>query len=146
MKECPTCKNLWEDKMHHCPMDGQSLVDASLSDPLVGLLLDNKYKLEKRIGRGAFGTVYQAFHTQLGDKVAVKVLHAHLTHDQNTIERFRREARTAMRIRHRNAVAVMDFGVTTDSHGGNIAYLVMEFLEGIDLRHHLRHKRQLDLR
>ena len=132
--------------MHHCPLDGQALVDASLSDPLVGLLLDNKYKLEKRVGRGAFGTVYEAIHTQLGDKVAVKVLHAHLTHDQNTIERFRREARTAMRIRHRNAVAVMDFGVTTDNHGGNIAYLVMEFLEGTDLRHYLRQKRQLDFR
>ncbi|GEM_PF-548392 len=145
MKECPACKHLWEDKMQHCPMDGQALVDASLADPLVGLLLDNKYKLEKRIGRGAFGTVYEANHLQLGDKVAIKILHAHLAQDHTTIERFRREARTAMRIRHRHAVAVRDFGVITDSSKGtNLAYLVMEFLEGTDLRHRLRQKKQLD--
>ncbi|MEK6408678.1 MAG: protein kinase [Acidobacteriota bacterium] len=113
-----------------------------MTDEFVGILLDDKYRLEEKIGEGGMGTVYKATHVQMENSVAVKILHPHLASDNNAVERFRREARSAAQIRHRNAVAVTDFGVTRDA---GIAYLVMEFLEGEDLRQKIKQKRRLDL-
>jgi serine/threonine-protein kinase len=72
--------------------------------------------------------------------VAIKVLHPELSSDQVAMERFRREARAAVQIHHQNAVAVTDFGVTM---GNTVAYLVMEFLEGLDLRQKIKQQRLL---
>ncbi|MFY9558288.1 MAG: protein kinase [Blastocatellia bacterium] len=107
----------------------------------MGVVLDEKYRLEERIGEGGMGTVYRATHIQMENTVAVKVLDPHLASDDTALERFRREARAAAHIRHPNAVAVTDFGVSKDA---GIAYLVMEYLEGEDLRHKLKRNRQLD--
>jgi len=98
---------------------------------LIGVLIDDKYRIEEKVGEGGMGTVYRATHAYIGSTVAVKVLHAHLSSDSTALERFRREARAAGQIRHPNAVAVTDFGVTRE---GGLAYLVMEFLEGVELR------------
>jgi serine/threonine-protein kinase len=141
MKECPKCKREWEDKVLFCPLDGQALIEKIREDPLIGALLDNKYKLTEKVGEGGYGTVYKATHVEIDHTVAVKILHPHLAADKLTIERFRREARAAAQIRHPNAVVVTDFGVTKDE---GTAYLVMEFLEGVDLRTKLQQKKQLD--
>jgi eukaryotic-like serine/threonine-protein kinase len=141
MKECPKCKREWEDKVLFCPLDGQPLVEKIQLDPFIGALLDNKYRLTEKIGEGGYGTVYKATHIEIDSTVAVKILHPHLASDKLTIERFRREARAAAQIRHPNAVVVTDFGVTKDE---GTAYLVMEFLEGIDLRSKLKQQKQLD--
>lgn len=141
MKECPKCKREWEDKVLFCPLDGQPLVEKVVQDPFIGVLLDNKYKLREKIGEGGYGTVYRATHIEIDSTVAVKILHPHLAADKLTIERFRREARAAAQIRHPNAVVVTDFGVTKNE---GTAYLVMEFLEGVDLRSKLKQQKQLD--
>jgi eukaryotic-like serine/threonine-protein kinase len=141
MKECPKCKREWEDKVLFCPLDGQPLVEKVHQDPFIGALLDNKYRLTEKIGEGGYGTVYKATHIEIDSTVAVKILHPHLAADKLTIERFRREARAAAQIRHPNAVVVTDFGVTKDA---GTAYLVMEFLEGIDLRSKLKQHKQLE--
>jgi eukaryotic-like serine/threonine-protein kinase len=142
MKQCPNCRRELKDQLIFCPFDGEPLSEKDAVDEFVGLLLDDKYRLDEKIGEGGMGTVYRATHIQMENTVAVKTLHPHLSSDHNAVERFRREARSAAQIRHPNAVAVTDFGVTRDN---GIAYLVMEFLEGEDLRHKLRLNRQLDL-
>ena len=141
MKECPECKKEWDDKVLFCPVHGQPLVEKIEEDPFIGTLLDNKYRLKEKIGEGGYGTVYKATHIEIDHTVAVKILHPHLASDRITIERFRREARAAAQIRHPNAVVVTDFGVTKDE---GTAYLVMEFLEGIDLRSKIKQLKQLD--
>jgi serine/threonine protein kinase/FixJ family two-component response regulator len=94
-----------------------------------GGLLADRYRLESRIGAGAFGTVYRAIHLELDSPVAVKVLQGGVERDADAIARFRREGISACRVRHPNAVSVLDFGVTP----AGTAYLVMELLEGHSL-------------
>ncbi|HEY6333180.1 MAG TPA: serine/threonine-protein kinase, partial [Blastocatellia bacterium] len=140
MKMCPACRREFRGDLVLCPTDGTMLVGTPGDAPPVPIL-DDKYRLDEKIGEGGMGTVYRAAHIEMENTVAIKVLHSHLSSDQVAVERFRREARAAAQIRHPNAVAVTDFGVTKDS---GIAYLVMEFLEGSDLRARIKKERRLD--
>ncbi|HNH82384.1 MAG TPA: bifunctional serine/threonine-protein kinase/formylglycine-generating enzyme family protein [Acidobacteriota bacterium] len=104
---------------------------ASLTaDPLVGTVFEGKYQILAKLGEGGMGVVYRAHHVHMDVDVAIKFLHHNLTEDPSILERFKREARAAVRINHPNATTVMDFGVLPD----NTAYLVMEYLEGESLR------------
>jgi hypothetical protein len=112
-----------------------ALVFSALTEALPGTVLDDKYKLEERIGSGSFGTVYRATHLMLQQRVAVKVFRPYVSADGvDALERFRQEGVAACRLRHPNAVAVLDFGIAAES----IAYLVMEFLEGRTLADEMR--------
>ncbi|GAB7191187.1 Stk1 family PASTA domain-containing Ser/Thr kinase [Kineococcus sp. NUM-3379] len=104
-------------------------MDATLSDPLVGRRLDSRYRVLSRIGRGGMGVVYRAEDERLEREVAVKVLRSDMAHDPDARMRFVREAKSAARLAHPNAVSVLDQG--TD---GDIAYLVMELVPGRTLR------------
>jgi serine/threonine-protein kinase len=131
--------------MQSCPEDGSPLqADATVaterSDPLIGLTLDDKYRLDERLGEGGMGTVYHGTHLLIDRPVAVKVLNSRFVEDEAAQERFRREARAAGRLRHTNAVAVTDFGRTSDG----IFYIVMELLEGRSLRDVLAREAPLD--
>jgi CheY-like chemotaxis protein len=106
-----------------------------------GLVIDGRYRLEGRVGAGNFGTVYKARHLELEHTVAVKVLQATAITDPDAMTRFRREGITACRVRHPNAVAVLDFGIT--SRG--VAYLVMELLAGYALEDEIKGGRVLPL-
>lgn len=99
-------------------------------DPLVGQTLDEKYRIERRLGEGGMGAVYRARHLQMDRPVAIKVLHENLVEDEAARIRFQREARAAVRLKHQNAIAVSDFGETSDGY----VYIVMELLEGPTLR------------
>ncbi|MBL8148639.1 MAG: serine/threonine protein kinase [Blastocatellia bacterium] len=120
--------------MTFCPYDGNKLLLHRHTDPYLKTIIDNKYQIDSKIAEGGMGNVYRATHLQLSVPVAVKILHREYISDFTAIERFRREAQAAMQIRHTNAIAVMDFGVTPDG----TVYLVMEYLEGCTLREKLK--------
>lgn len=99
------------------------------ADDLTGHTLDNKYRIVEKIGSGGMGSIYKATRLHIGDSVAVKVLHPESVGDKQAIERFRREARAAARLKHVNAVGIYDFAVS----GNNLVYIVMELVEGKSL-------------
>ncbi|MEP7149716.1 MAG: protein kinase [Acidobacteriota bacterium] len=99
---------------------------------IVGQTLDSKYKIERELGRGGMGTVYLATHLGTERPVAVKVIAPQFMERPEFVERFRREARAAGRLRHPNVVNVTDFGFAETSDG-RAAYLVMEYLDGCTL-------------
>ncbi len=103
-------------------------------DTLIGRVIADKFRLGKRIGIGAAGTVYRAEQTSLGRTVAVKVLRPELAGDPRFIRRFHDEALAASRLNHPNVVSVIDFGQTEDG----LLYLIMEFLRGVTLTELLR--------
>jgi serine/threonine protein kinase len=94
-----------------------------------GDILDGKYRIDKQLGQGGMGEVYKAMHLGTKRTVAVKVIHSQFANNQEFIERFRREAEAAGRLRHPNVVDVTDFGFARTGIG-QIAYLVMEYLDG----------------
>ena len=99
---------------------------------LAGQILDEKYLIERELGRGGMGAVYKGLHVGTDRPVAVKVIVPKFMASDEFIERFRREAKAAGRLRHPNVVDVTDFGFA--SVGPNrIAYLVMEYLDGCTL-------------
>ena len=81
---------------------------------LIGTTIDNKYRIEKLLGEGGMGVVYQALHLLIGRKVAVKFLHASLAGNEEVVKRFYREARSAAAIEHKNIIDVLDVGVTPE--------------------------------
>ena len=141
MKQCPLCKREMRDQLLFCPFDGQTLVSIEQGDRFIGLVLEDKYRIDEKVGEGGMGKVYRGTHILMDHTVALKILHPHLSSDQIAVERFRREARAAASIRHPNAVAVTDFGVNKDA---GLSYLVMEFLEGTELRDAIKKKGPLD--
>lgn len=100
----------------------------------IGTVIGGRYRVEKVIGQGGFGAVYQAVHTATADRVAIKVLRADVQQAADVSTRFRHEAKATSRLKHPNTVRVFDFGQIDD---GNL-YLAMEFLEGKTLSDMLR--------
>jgi serine/threonine-protein kinase len=102
-------------------------------------VIGGKYRLGRLVGEGGMGAVYEAEHTGLGVRVAVKLLNDIFTTDPSAVSRFRREARAAAAIRHPNIVEVTDTG--TDDSG--VPFIVMEYLDGESLSALLRRERML---
>ncbi|MEJ7701786.1 MAG: protein kinase [Pyrinomonadaceae bacterium] len=84
---------------------------------VIGQILDNKYKIERELGKGGMGTVYLATHVGTERPVAVKVIAPEFMQRAEFVERFRREARAAGRLRHPNVVNVTDFGFSRTDRG-----------------------------
>src|SRR5690606_28881451 len=99
------------------------------------------YKLGVIIGRGAMGEVYEAIHTGSGERAAVKLLHPNVLSHPGSIERFLREAQAAGALESPHVVRILE----TSPAGAALPYLVMEYLTGHDLAHHLRKRRRLPL-
>ncbi|MCC2031891.1 Stk1 family PASTA domain-containing Ser/Thr kinase [Microbacterium allomyrinae] len=108
------------------------------TDPLIGRLVDGRYRVRARIARGGMATVYVATDLRLERRVALKVMHGHLSDDSVFQSRFIQEARAAARLADPHVVNVFDQG-----QDGDMAYLVMEYLPGITLRDLLREQRRL---
>jgi serine/threonine protein kinase len=108
---------------------------------LPGTVLDGRYFIERQLGQGGMGAVFAAQHVGTTRTVAVKIIVPQLADQDEFLLRFQREAEAAGRLRHPNIVNVTDFGFTL--LGGNqIAYLVMEFLDGESLHAFLKHTPQ----
>ncbi|TDN43455.1 serine/threonine-protein kinase [Curtobacterium flaccumfaciens] len=99
------------------------------TDPMIGRMIDHRYRVRSRIARGGMATVYLATDVRLERRVAIKIMHGHLADDQAFRERFIQEARSAARLSHPNLVGVYDQGAE-----GDTAYIVMEYIPGITLR------------
>lgn len=131
MKLCPTCQRCYEDAAVFCAVPGH---DESLVPSRHGkVLITEKYRLDRLLGRGGMGAVYAGTHVELDRLVAIKLLLPDFSADPQAMERFRREARASARVNHQNVAGVYDFGVTP----GGEAYIVMELIEGQTLREYL---------
>lgn len=111
---------------------------------LTGEVLDEKYRIERELGKGGMGAVYLATHLGTDRPVAVKVITPQFMMNDEFVERFRREAKAAGRLTHPNVVNVTDFGFAR-VEGERIAYLVMEYLDGCTLADVLAEESQLPI-
>ncbi|NNN34273.1 Stk1 family PASTA domain-containing Ser/Thr kinase [Streptomyces sp. S3(2020)] len=116
-------------------------MDTTLQDPLVGQVLDGRYRVDARIAVGGMATVYRAVDTRLDRVLALKVMHPGLAADATFVDRFIREAKSVARLAHPNVVQVFDQG--TD---GSYVYLAMEYVAGCTLRDVLRDRGALQPR
>jgi serine/threonine-protein kinase len=112
---------------------------------LVGSLLNDRYRLDAKIGSGGMSTVYRAFDRRLERPVAIKLLHHHIAADSDQIERFRREARAVAQLSHPHIVTVIDAGEDAEvdgaGNGGEAAgrpYIVFEYVEGETLKQRIQ--------
>src|SRR6266568_830495 len=114
------------------------------TDRYLGQTLDEKYRLERLLGQGGMGAVYLATHLGTERYVALKLITPQFMRNEEFVERFKREARAAGRLRHPNVVDVTDFGF---AHVGSdrVAYLVMEYLDGCTLSGVLAEEQRLPL-
>ena len=110
----------------------------------VGEVLDDKYRLEHLLGKGGMGAVYLATHLGTERYVALKLISHQFMRNNEFVERFKREARAAGRLRHPNVVDVTDFGFARVK-AGQVAYLVMEYLDGCTLGDVLAEEKRLPL-
>src|SRR6187551_964016 len=107
----------------------------SARDELLGVTLNGTYRVERVLGEGGMGRVYLARHTRIAQKrIAVKVLREEFARNDEVLQRFQREAEAGASVSHPNVMTVFD----VDRTPAGAAYLVCEYLEGIDLGAHLK--------
>lgn len=114
------------------PQDGASALPPGLGnvrDP-IGQVLGGRFEIQEQIGHGAFAVTYRGRDLRLARSVAIKVLRAPHATDPTFVQRSEREARAAASVSHGNVVDVYDFG-----QHGDLLYLVMQYIEGEDLKH-----------
>ncbi len=128
MKVCPQCGKAFDDSSDVCAVDHTelTLIDPADPDPMLGRLLDGRYRLIRKIGQGGMGAIYRAVHTGISRTCAVKLLTSLSTGNDDAIARFKREAKNSSRIDNVHAVTIHDFGQTEDG----LLFLVMELIDG----------------
>ena len=124
MAGCAACS--WQVELDdtYCARCG-----APVSDPLIGIVVGERYRIVSRLGVGGMGVVYRAEHTMMRRDLAIKVLLSELSGRDEFARRFEREAESASRLGHPNIIAVTDFGRMPD---GSL-FLAMEYLAGASL-------------
>src|SRR5215831_15831353 len=98
-------------------------------DPLIGKVLDGRYRIDAVLGEGGMGIVYKAVHTALNKPLAIKVLRAEVSKNEQIVARFKQEAQSASQIGNQHIIDISDFGALPDGS----TYFVMEFLNGKSL-------------
>ncbi len=130
MRFCTTCGARFGAEIAFCTDCGvptQELPTAApAGDPYVGRTVDGRYRIDRAIGEGGMGVVYQATHAVLGKKIALKVLRQEMARDEDVVQRFIQEAQAASTIGHPNIIEISDFGRLQEG----AVYFVMEYLEG----------------
>ena len=140
---CQVCGQANVEEARFCASCGAVMParNGSESDPLVGQVIGNRYRITGVIGEGGMGVVYVG-EQQMGStirKVAVKTLHPHLSKDENVLKRFHRECGTVAQLEHPNTIKVYDFGSTPDG----TLYIAMEFVAGKSLSDVLQKEQRL---
>ena len=112
-------------------MENQAAQPNAPQDPKIGMVLQERYRILRKLGDGGMGAVYEGEHVLIKRRVAIKVLHAQFAQNPEIVARFQREAEAATSIGHPNIIEVTDMGRFPDG----TAYMVLEFLEGRDWSH-----------
>jgi hypothetical protein len=135
LKECPRCGACYDSSAAVCELDGGEL---TLTLP-VERTIEERYRLDKLLGRGGMGAVYEALDLRLNRRAAVKILSGQLFGNSAALRRFEREAQTSARLTHPNIITVYDYGVLSTEG----AYLVMELVRGQTLGAILKNQRSI---
>jgi serine/threonine-protein kinase len=162
---CPGCRAAFDADTNYCSRCGASLRatpaevrerktepavavpdvvaddDSGPRDPLIGRLIDGRYRVLERIGSGGMGLVYKVEHQRMGKIAAMKVLRRAFAADPEVMQRFRREAEAISRLASPHTVQIFDFGAADAA-----MYLVMEYVRGDDLGAILRREGPLPFR
>src|SRR5579859_3601168 len=147
MKSCPVCQRTFPNDAGFCPADGTALTAASQApvapnadDARIGAKLGGRYEIRRVVADGGMGRVYEGIDKQTDSRVAVKVLHDDVARDEVALERFKREYEISALLPHEHIVQVLDFqrDVVTKTW-----LLVMEFLDGEELRYVLKREKVL---
>ncbi|MBM4370325.1 MAG: serine/threonine protein kinase [Deltaproteobacteria bacterium] len=140
-KYCPKCFRTFGAETERCLGDGTYLVSPEDRD-LTGQVLDERYTVLERIGRGGMGVVYKAEQHLIKRVVALKVLRREMVQDQTAVKRFMVEAQAIASLGSRFTVTLHDFGVTRDG----LIYYTMELLKGQPLARVIRNEGPLEYR
>src|SRR4051812_31013915 len=138
MRVCTSCKRVLEADVSRCPADGAA---APVVETLPAGTHLGAYRIQKVLGEGGMGFVYEATHEVLNRRTAIKMLRPELASHPQVVTRFLNEAKAVNLIDHQNIVNVYDYG---DSQAGGV-YFVMEFLEGETLDDLMRRRRPMPL-
>ena len=141
MKYCPLCGKNYGDETEFCDVDGAILRISGKKDPYLGNVIKGRYQVLSKLGEGGMGTVYLAEQVSVGRKVAIKFLLGNYASDDAFISRFRREARLAASLNHRNIVILYDFDQANDG----TLFIVMEYLSGQKLSDLIRRDGPLEI-
>src|SRR5208283_2213499 len=143
MKICPTCQSTYPDDFSLCPRDGAQLTaQATETEAQLAAGLSRRFRLVRRLGAGAMGTVFLAEQVAIGNRpVALKVLNRKFLDDPDFLLRFQNEAGSTGRIHHLNVVTVHESAQGDDG----TPYIAMEYLEGESLREFLQKRGALSV-
>lgn len=125
-KTCGLCGSEFDASLKFCPNDGTPLRGTESTEPLIGQVIADRYRVVSKLGEGGMGRVYLAEHVRMGRKCAVKMINPELARTEAAIARFNREAANASQINHPHVAQVYDFGEGPD----RTVYLAMEYVEG----------------
>jgi serine/threonine-protein kinase len=141
---CPKCQRSFPTgEATFCPADATRLepieqvpLPADPNEPFIGHTIAGKYEIRRVVAEGGMGRVYEGRQLDLQRRIAVKILHADVAQDAVNIERFKREAETSRALEHRHIIDVVDFAQEKPAPGrpDGAWYLVMEYLDGEELR------------
>jgi serine/threonine protein kinase len=147
MKSCPICQRVFPNDAGFCPADGTPLTTASMApiapsadDPRIGARLCGRYEIRRVVADGGMGRVYEGIDKQTDSRIALKVLHEDVAKDDVALERFKREYEISALLPHEHIVRVLDFQRDVAQ---KTWLLVMEFLDGEELRYVLKRERVL---
>jgi serine/threonine protein kinase len=144
LKSCPKCQRTFPNDAGFCPVEGTALIFTSMvpvaqsDDKRIGTRLAGRYEIRRVVADGGMGRVYEGVDKQSDTRMAVKVLHDDVARDEVSLERFKREYEISANLPHDFIVSVTDF--QRDEVAG-VWLLVMEYLEGEELRLVLKRER-----